>query len=163
MTISRSRYASPSVALQPSRSTRAARIRRPTNMAIPSKGIISHPTSLPSGPLLAAREAGIRLSNQPEGFEAGPGDRDAPPPPGHNRSRHHEGDRMAAPLGPRLLYLGGAQQARPDARVREEWWRPGLPHCGREYRAEAQDRAARRRDAHGSPIVRSRGDQDRDR
>src|ERR1700686_4537719 len=45
---------------------------------------------------------------------------------------------MAAPLGPRLLYLGGAQQARPDARVREEWWRPGLPHCGREYRAEAQ-------------------------
>jgi hypothetical protein len=51
--------------------------------------------------------------------EAGGGDRHAAKPEGHDDSGHHEGDRLAAALGARLLCRGGPQEARPDTGIRE--------------------------------------------
>src|SRR6266581_4932630 len=45
---------------------------------------------------------------------------------------------MAAPLGPRLPGRGRAQQARPDARVREDRRGAGLSHHRQESRDEEQ-------------------------
>src|SRR6266851_3992222 len=46
---------------------------------------------------------------------------------------------MAAPLGPRLPGRGRAQQARPDARVREDRRGAGLSHHRQESRDEEQE------------------------
>jgi hypothetical protein len=51
--------------------------------------------------------------------EAGGGDRHAAKPEGDNHSRHHDGDRLAAALGARLLCRGGPQEARPNTGIRE--------------------------------------------
>ena len=57
---------------------------------------------------------------QPSGFETGPGSRDAPTQTGCDHRDHHAGNRLAAPLRPRLLDGGGAQKARPDTRLRKD-------------------------------------------
>src|SRR5207302_1803155 len=75
---------------------------------------------------------------EPEGFEAGSGDRDARGPAGRNHRDDREGNRLAAALGPRLPDRGGAQQARPDAGVGEDRRGAGLSHRGRGCRAQAQ-------------------------
>src|SRR3984893_7836860 len=75
---------------------------------------------------------------QPFGLEAGSCARDAPTQTGCDHRDHHDGNRLAAPLGPRLLDGGGAHQARPDARLREDGGRARLPHRGERCLVEAQ-------------------------
>ena len=79
-----------------------------------------------------------QLEAQPFGLEAGSCARDAPTQTGRDHRDHHEGNRLAAPLGPRLLDGGGAHQARPDARLREDRGRARLPHRGERCLTEAQ-------------------------
>jgi hypothetical protein len=51
-----------------------------------------------------------------------------------------EGNGLAAPLRPRLFNGGGAQKARPDARLRVERRRARLSHRSKRCRAEAESR-----------------------
>jgi hypothetical protein len=48
---------------------------------------------------------------QPGRFKAGSSPRDAPSETGHNHCRRHEGNRLAAPLRPRLFDGGGAKSS----------------------------------------------------
>src|ERR1700730_13622971 len=110
----------------------------------------------PSGLCSASQENQSRGSAkvgqaQPGRLKAGSGARDAPTQTGRNHCGRHEGNRLAAPLGPRLFDGGGAHQARPDARLREDRRRARLPHRDERCLAEAQRQAGSQRGMTGMP------------
>src|ERR1700676_2138655 len=97
----------------------------------------------PSGLCSASQENQSRGSAkvgqaQPGRLKAGSSARDAPSETGRDHRDHHAGNRLAAPLGPRLFDGGGAHQARPDARLREDRRSARLPHRRKRCLAEAQ-------------------------
>jgi hypothetical protein len=59
----------------------------------------------------------IIKQSPPDGLKAGSGACDAPQQTGRDDCHYDGRDWLAAPLGPRLFDSGGAQKARPDARV----------------------------------------------
>ena len=70
------------------------------------------------------------LGFDPRRDQAGDGPRPAQTAQGDNDRRDHEGDRLAATLGPRLLCRRRAQEARLDVNVGEDRRRTRLPCDG---------------------------------
>src|SRR5580704_11087468 len=110
----------------------------------------------PSGLCSASQENRKRGSAplgqaQPGRLKAGSSARDAPSETGRDHRDHHAGNRLAAPLGPRLFDGGGAHQARPDARLREDRRSARLPHRGERCLAEAQRQAGPQGGVTGMP------------
>src|ERR1700737_3673976 len=110
----------------------------------------------PSGLCSASQENQSRGSAkvgqaQPGRLKAGSSARDAPSETGRDHRDHHAGNRLAAPLGPRLFDGGGAHQARPDARLREDRRSARLPHRRKRCLAEAQSQAGPQGGVTGMP------------
>src|ERR1700720_1642422 len=110
----------------------------------------------PSGLCSAAQENQSRgpakvRQVQPGRLKAGSSARYAPSETGLNHCGRHEGNRLAAPLSPRLFDGGGAHQARPHARLREDRRSARLPHRGERCLAEAQSQGGTQRGVTGMP------------
>src|SRR6202023_955839 len=125
-------------------------------IAAPGGQPILHATSLPVGPLQGvARKPGTRLRKRrpsPAGqTQSSSSARYAPSETGRDHRDHHAGNRLAAPLGPRLFDGGGAHQARPDARLREDRRSARLPHRRKRCLAQAQSQAGPQGGVTGMP------------
>src|ERR1700730_8395004 len=141
----RSRCASPSAALRPSGSMNIAHYWRLKKIAACPSGLCSASQENQSRGPARVRQA------QPGRLKAGSGARDAPSETGRDHRDHHAGNRLAAPLGPRLFDGGGAHQARPDARLREDRRSARLPHRRKRCLAEAQSQAGPQGGVTGMP------------
>src|ERR1700724_4334446 len=119
-------------------------------IAAPGGQPILHPTSLPVGPLKCVARKPVTRLRKSRPSPAGQ-TRDAPSETGRDHRDHHAGNRLAAPLGPRLFDGGGAHQARPDARLREDRRSARLPHRRKRCLAEVQSQAGPQGGVTGMP------------
>jgi hypothetical protein len=103
---------------------------------IPSEALAQAEDAGLDGPASCRPPTTITLSWEAPSFQAAKGIVHAP----YAKPAVLEGNGLAAPLRPRLFNGGGAQKARPDARLREERRRARLSHRSKRCRAEAESR-----------------------
>jgi hypothetical protein len=103
---------------------------------IPRKTEVARAKSRAKRPI----KPGNSLGFDPRRDQAGDRPRPAETAQGDNDRRHHEGDGLAAALGPRLLCGGGAQEARLDPDIGEGRGRTRLScACRTAVQIEAED------------------------